>query len=312
MTALGTGLLRAVLALLFTAADVRARELVHSLAQGETLRAAAERYYGDERWAESLALHNGLDPRAALVAGQQIRIPLADLHEIGPDDSWALLAEQYWGDAGRHRELAELSGRLQAMLEPGGEVRIPALIPLRIRPGESLAAVSRRIYGDPERADAIGRLNRLDHPELLEVGQLVRVPVLRLDPEELPPPSLPEPAKFSAATARVPAVGSGAVEGPAAAPPVDPRLIEGIETYRAGQYAQALEILEALAGDQDFGDVADREALFRHLIFLYVAFERTPDACARLSELRRIHPEVGWDPAVTSPKVIDQLTRCGQ
>jgi LysM repeat protein len=282
-----------------------AGEVIHTVEAGETLPAAAVRFYGDARWADSIALYNGLEPPAAVSTGQTLRIPVAEMHEVSPGESWGTLAERYWGDASRHRELAELSGAPEPVLSPGAQVRIPALIPMRIHAGESLAAISRRIYGVPEHAAALGRLNQLARPELLAVGQRVTVTVLGLAPR------FGEPARQTLEAGPLPSVGSSL--GSKAAPPPEPdrRLTEAIEIYHAGRYDQALAALEALAADLHPGTVDERELLLRHLVFLYVAFERASPACDAFAALLRLRPGFAWDPDSVSPKVILLTSRCG-
>jgi hypothetical protein len=304
------------LGLLAAASRAQGGEQVHTVLPGETIRDTAASYYGDPSWADSLALHNGIDPHAQIVAGREVRIPFADLHKVAEGDSWAALAQRYWGEPGQERELAELSGRVEAELEPGGLVLIPALIPHRIRPGESLAAVSRRLYGNPDRAEALGRLNRLDRPDALAIGQVVRIPVLARAPagEGTSPAWDDEEAAPAAEPGLPPDVAStqAAPEAPQSAPPLalDARLVEAIAAYRAGRYADALGTLEALAQDPELRAPGDREALLRHMVYVYVAYERIDMACQSFAELRTLRPGFTWDAERISPKVIDRTLRC--
>jgi hypothetical protein len=286
-----------------------AGELGHSMAPGETLRDAAEAYYGDASWAPSLALHNEIEEDRGLAGDAQIRIPVADLHRVTDGDTWAGLAQRYWGDAARGGELAELSGKTAIALEPGQEIRIPALIPHRIRSGESLAAVSRRIYGEPEKAGALGRLNQLARPESLAIGQLIQVPVLTLPPprEDALPDDPPIQVPAAPEEDPLPDVGSKADPAP---PTLAPSLQAGIDWYRAGRYAEALSVLEVLAADPAWGEPHDRDALLQHLVFVYVAFERDALACETFAALRALRPDFTWDEDQVSPKVIERTSRC--
>ena len=305
-------------------------DVVHAVEPGDTLDSLALRYWGEAALAESLGLYNGLDS-PVLEPGATLRVPFAEEHVVQPGDSWASLADGEWKAPSRYRELALLSGRADVVLQPGERVLIPALIPHRLRERETFAALSRRVYRTPRYADSLARLNGVEDPRLVQVGQVVKLPLVRRvsDASEAPEPhgpSVPPELLPKLAAAEVepdpeptpsptPAVVREPEPAPDVAAPPPTEYLEAIEigvaAYDAGDFRFALDQLEALRSEVlELGTLYERELLLRHLTFLYTAYDRGEDACHAYTELERVAPESNWDPELISPKIIRTTKGC--
>jgi hypothetical protein len=310
----------------------RRSEIAHELASGETFEALAQEYYGDPEFAELLRRHN--DARGTGDRSPVVRVPTARIHSVREGDTWSSIAATYWGDPALGRALAsQLGVDPGSTPEAGASLQIPGLVEWKIRKGESLAVVSRHLYGTPDRTRQIAGLSAISEPSRVRVGDRVRAPFLvhaRVseagslpdtdrgpdDPAPVPPPISP-PAQ---------ATGPG-TDGPSAPVPVaEPvsatpsslteedrhTLRSGVNAYLEGSYEEALERLEEIRGSVlARGDDGERTLLLRHLVFLYVAFDRLDDACGPYLALRRIDPEGSLDPDEVSPKVRSAVASCG-
>ena len=136
-------------------------EVEHRVFPGESLWKIAQEYYGDGgRWRE-LAQHNGLSNASVLKVGQIIRVPNVQQaapatsaapavetavetsntptapeqesapsnvteHRVFPGESLWQIAQQYYGNGGRWREIADFNGLSSAsVLKVGQLIRIP-------------------------------------------------------------------------------------------------------------------------------------------------------------------------------------------
>jgi hypothetical protein len=89
---------------LFWASPSRADEsVVHIVRPGETLAAIAELYYGEARREAAIVAENGLsaDGGSSIVVGLRLAIPTARYHRVQEGETWAALAERYYGDVRR-------------------------------------------------------------------------------------------------------------------------------------------------------------------------------------------------------------------
>ena len=50
--------------------------------------------------------------------------------------------------------------------------------------------------------------------------------------------------------------------------------------------------------------------LLRHLLYVYVAFERRDDACVMYQALLAVDEEPEWDPDLVSPRILDTIRAC--
>jgi LysM repeat protein len=293
-----------------------AKEIMHKVREGETWDAIARLYFGSTTAAEFLRFHNHLD---SLPDGATIRVPLPDERIAERGDSWTKLAGRHLGRAELGPVLAEINSRAaESSVEPGARVIVPMLTQYRVQPRNTMVGISRRFYGTPDRIDVILRANGKSDPSRLLAGEKLRLPVIALGAApELGPPSPPAAAAGrEGESSRAPAASESPPEV-AAAPDRsrDTRertsLEQAIAAYRDGRYEESLEALEALRPEMlREGSEQDKTTLLRHLIFVYVAYDRTEGACEVYESLRSLEPRPRWDPEFVSPKIIRVVRGC--
>lgn len=299
-------LCRLLACLSLLASRAEAGPIHHVVATGESLSSVAHDYYGDSRLAPVLAVENelGADPP---VPGQRLSIPSASAHEVGPGETWSSLARDHWDDAKLGRHLAvflDLDGSVPP--RAGAVLPIPALLTWKVQRGKTLSSLSRTFYGSANRASAIARLNGIRDPRRMQAGAKLRIPF----PEIAQQPS--PPAEVSAQTdASMPTEVSAQAD--VSAPPrrESDKLRRAVNAYLDGSFEESLQLLEALRTPVlAQGSDAEREQLFTHLVFAYVAFARNADACSAYRALRGVNPAVRFDADLTSPKVLSAISTC--
>jgi LysM repeat protein len=321
--------MRALLALLVgclaIAPAAAAKEIMHKVQAGETWETLAVRYFGSSTAAEFLRFHNHLD---SLPAGATIRVPQPDERIAERGDSWPELAREHLGRAELAGDLAEINSASGSGPEAGARVILPMMTQYRVQPRNTMVGISRRFYGTPERIDVIMRANGKSNPSRLLAGERLRLPVIAFGalPKPGPGPSAAAGTGSGEAEKRAPAATPAAELaeqeelGPpevAAAPAGAPRtaakssLQQAVAAYREGRYEESLQTLEALRPELlRRGSEEDRALLLRHLIFVYVAYDRTDGACQSYESLRSLEPRPRWDPEFVSPKIIRVVRGC--
>src|SRR5690606_37890553 len=100
---------------------------VHTVRSGETLASIAQRYYGDPRRESILVAETGLTAQggAAIVVGLRLVIPWSTYHRVGPGETWAKLAERFYGDARRAFVLQEANRSGVEQPPEGAELLVP-------------------------------------------------------------------------------------------------------------------------------------------------------------------------------------------
>ena len=274
--------------LLLLAAHAEADTLVHVVVPEQTLESIARDYYGEPSLAPVLAATSGLrvaDPEV----GRELSLPSAVEYEVGPGETWSSLARDHWGDAELGRDLAVFLGLDASQAPPTGVVLpVPELLSWRIGSGDTLIAISSTFYRSRDRAAALARLNRIEDPRRLQAGAVLRVPFTKLA----------RPPRETANVSAAPRAGDG-------------ELRRAVNAYLDGRFEESLDLLLALRTPLlAHGDDADRQQLFKHLIFAYVAFERDAAACSAYRALRSIEPELELDPDLVSPKILDAISTC--
>jgi hypothetical protein len=235
--------------------------------------------------------------------------PDALQHIVRKGDSWSELARLYWGDASLSEELIHFTSPKQKQLQAGRTLRIPLLDEHVIKRGETLLSISRAYHQGDAYAHArmLERINRIRNARSLSVGQRIRVPVFK------PATEVGLPAVSSLSTPKSKPVSTPA---PRARPPKrQESLADGlrfaVNAYVDGSYDTALERLERLRTPVlAKGSAEERTTLLRTLVFLYVAYDRQPEACLAYRGLREVSPEQSWDRDLVSPKVLGALRRC--
>ena len=159
--------LAVVMATLFVPAAVRAEEPVHSVGHGESLGFIAQQYNVS---VQELIQHNSLGNPDLLVAGQQLRIPIA-VDETAVDMSDADSAGDEAEDVATDATIAAESSELPALAPAGATLPGEAGYHI-VSPGDT-ASVIAQTYGLD--MDGLLRLNFLENPNLISTGQQLRV-----------------------------------------------------------------------------------------------------------------------------------------
>lgn len=294
-----------------------AAQLEHVVRPGESASAIAERYYGDYEPAGLLLRFNGIDG-SLIRPGQTLRIPYCELHTVRAGDTWSAIAQRYLGRAGDYEAIAALNGLdPRAPLRSGTRIVVPVILSHRLQPGETLAGVGESLYGDASRAELLRSFNRIDDPRRLSVGREIRVPLVSLLLAE-PAPGPPEPKRerektdLAAPVAPAPAPAEAAAPvGPAPSKRLAGKLGRARRAFRDGDFAGALEALEALTDAMGREADPDLRGEFGTLLAsVQVAFDRPREACRAYRAWVDPGTKTEPDPDLVSPKIRAALAQC--
>ena len=152
---------------------------VHVVREGETLASIAQRYYGDPRRESVLVAENGLEAQGgvSIVVGLRLLVPAVAYHRVLPGETWASIAERYFGSAARAFAIQEANESVEgAQPAEGAELLIP--YPLR-HVADQRATVQRVAQSYGESADAVRTIRRFNdlRSTRLTRGQVILVPV---------------------------------------------------------------------------------------------------------------------------------------
>ena len=272
----------------------------HVVRPGETLASLAQLYYGDPRREGVLVAENGLNSQGgfAIVVGMRLAIPWVTYHRAQEGETWAQLAEHFYGDVRRSFMLMEANGGSSG--EPphaGAELLIP--YPLRhvAAQGESIPKVAEVYYDDEDQARRLRRFNNL-RTNRLSRGQVVLVP--------LPGLVLSEEGRrrIEKETGATPAVG----EVRALQEQIAARLPELQEHIRVGHFAEAIALGNRLLGS---GSLTGNQivSIQRELATAYVAFDREDLAIQAFRAALDRQPDLLLDSVLTSPRVLASFER---
>jgi LysM repeat protein len=289
------GLLIAGLALLAPAAARADRVFVHVVRSGETLASIAQRYYGDPRRESVLVMENGLNVQggADIVVGLRLNIPTVSYHRVAEGETWARVAERYYGDPRRTAALIDANGGDATQPDVGAELLIP--YPLRHVAGQhdTINSVAQLYYG---RTDAGGTLRRFNNlrGNRLNRGQVVLVPLADLVLSD-------EGKAIVGAEAGQPAPAGGDVR--ALQQRIDEQLPTLRELGRRGRFTEAVALGNRLLGA---GELTGNQivSIHRELGVAYVALEREDLAVSSFREVIARQPDAELDSIRTSPKVL--------
>jgi len=260
-------------------------ELAHEVRDGESASSIAKRYYGGFELTELLLRYNG-KTGAVLQPGETLRVPFCDTHTVRSGDTWSEIAQRYLGQAADYDVIARMNDlKPERALKVGDRILIPVFVSHSLGRGETLSLLAERYYGDSDRGDLLRSSNRIDDPRRLSVGQQIRIPLI-VPPVKSPPP--PPPAR---------------------------RFVEPLNAARrafhAGDYEDALGRLEPLIQRIEHeGNLDDRTELWALLAFVYVAFDRTEEACVAYGWANSHSPQPPLNPDLVSPKIREALADC--
>lgn len=289
------GLLGVALASSARAQNAGGTVFVHTVRPGETLAAIAQKYYGDPARESVLVMENGLNTQggSSIVTGLRLDIPAVSYHRVAEGETWAGLAERYYGDVRRAFALMDTNGGSSTQPDVGAEILIP--YPLRHVAGQhdTLTELAMLYYG---RNDAVGTLRRFNNirGNRLTRGQIVLVPLADL--------LLSDDGKALIADAsQAPAPAGGEVRAQQAR--IDAELPALREDVRRGRYAEAVAVANRLLGE---GELTGNQAVTiqRELGTAYVALDREDLAVAAFREVIARQPDTELDSVRTSPRIL--------
>jgi LysM repeat protein len=157
--------------------------VVHIVRPGETLAAIAELYYGEPRREAVLVAENGLglEGGTAIVPGLRLSIPTVSYHRAQEGDTWAALAERYYGDVRRAFVLIDANaGNANKPPAVGAQLLVPH--PLRYAAGahDPVRQAARDFYdGSNKTIGMLRRFNGLKSPHVNR-GEILLLPLSSL------------------------------------------------------------------------------------------------------------------------------------
>lgn len=276
-------------------ADGATTVVAHIVRPGETLASIAQRYYGDPRREAVLVMENGLNTQggAAIVVGLRLDIPTVSYHRVVQGETWAELAEHYYGDSHRTSALIEANGGSPVQPDVGAEILVP--YPLRHVAGQhdTLTEVAQLYYGRSEAIATLRRFNRV-RGNRLQRGQIILVPLADL--------VLSDEGKrlVQQETGSTPSDGS---DVRALQARIDADLPVLREHVHRGRFTEAVALGSRLLGT---GVLTGNQivTIHRELATAYVALDREDLAIQAFREVIARQPDVELDSIRTSPRVL--------
>jgi LysM repeat protein len=295
--------------------------------EGDTWDALAERSLGSAALADDLARLNGRTPGEPIEPGEQLRLPAVASYRILPGDSLARVSRRFYATP----ELAPLLARMNGLANAGHiivgrtiRVPIPHVVDL-----EQAAASDEPLEPEPRAELPESTPPPVEEPDPTMPPALASAePVPPVDPAPSRPAathaSAATPAKRAEPAPRPVGRPKPAVEvepvavAPVSSPPPERPALEFADALRSagnayldGRYDTALASLERLRAEVlARGTPAEQSTLLRQLAFVYVAYDRSADACAAWRALLRVDGDTALDPNLVSPKIRDAVADC--
>jgi LysM repeat protein len=283
---------RLLVAIALTLASVpaEAQRVIHRIRFGETLSGVSTHYYGTGEHTAILANVNGLDPKAALHAGDRLRIPTAWVYTVTKGATLENLAKQLLSDRRRWQALSVVNklGRRKKVVKAGTQLVVPFTLTHTVVPGDTYLDIARRYYGAGKLAGLIASYNFANSPKPTS-GTQIEVPISHVRIE----------------TGRLEELVNQRLLGVSALAEAEQResLQEANALLRRGEYwGVPLRLVQLLARDQSSDEHAAE--VFKLLAVAYVAVDRNDLAERAFQEALLRRPALILDPVTTSPKVI--------
>ena len=193
-----------ILSLLIAASPAVGGVKFHTVRQGESLSSISAAFYGDKTRFNYIALYNSIKNPATIMPGYRLKLPYSDYVTLRKGESISLLAKRIWGNSRMFPVLGKLNGITRPeSVSVGTSLAVPVLIPYRLGQGETLSTVARDLMGDPMAYNLIAIASKINKPESMPIGTLIKVPVVlnrakkpKSTPQARPKP---KPAKSSKA-----------------------------------------------------------------------------------------------------------------
>jgi LysM repeat protein len=291
----------ALLGCLWCSASVsRAEEsVVHIVRPGETLAAIAELYYGEARREAAIVAENGLnaDGGSSIVVGLRLMIPTVRYHRVQEGETWAALAERYYGDVRRAFVLIDAnaagSGKQPAV---GAQLLIPHPLRYLGNSHDPVRQAAREFYdGSTKTIVMLRRFNGL------KGGRVGRGDILLLPISSL---VLSEPGrKLAQEQGRALAQAAEARDRQLAVHDQLPILREHVQQ---GRYVEAVAMANRLIGTSQLTG-NQIVTIQRELGTALVALDREDLALEAFKALLETQPDVELGLGDTSPRVLHVL-----
>lgn len=160
------------------------RPIFYTVEKGDTLRAIAQKIFGDPNKYRLIMELNGLS-KPIIYPGQTLRIPKCSdpniiLHRVKQGDTLWKIAEKHLGYGPRYNEIMSANGLTTDMIYPGQILKIPIDKPVAtqtytVKPGDTLWKIAQTLLGNGNRYAEIMTANNLKNGNL-RVGQLLNIP----------------------------------------------------------------------------------------------------------------------------------------
>jgi hypothetical protein len=277
--------------------------LVHVVRPSETLASIAELYYGDARREGALVAENGLgtDGGSSIVVGLRLTIPTVRYHRVQAGETWAELAERYYGDVRRAFALTEANSSVAGKQpDVGAELLIPH--PLRYVGGhDPVRQASKDFYDGSNKAmQAVRRFNGLKAGRVGR-GTILLVPVSNL--------VLSTRGRKLAESQQLSCGGMGETRDKQLQVNEDlPRLREHVQR---GRYVEAVSMANRLLG---LGQLTGNQlvTIQRELGTALIALDREDLATDAFKLMLEQQPDVELGLGDTSPRVLRVLEAAKQ
>ena len=293
-----------VCAMLLAAPAAAQQTLVHVVRPSETLASIAELYYGDPRRESALVNENGLggENGSSIVVGMRLTVPLVRYHKVQAGETWAELAERYYGDVRRAFALIE-SNSASSGKQPdvGAELLVPH--PLRVSGShDPIRQAAKDFYDGSQKAmQAVRRFNGLKQAARVSRTSILLVPVSNL--------VLSSQGKKIAASQGLSCAYEGDARDKQMLVNDDlPRLREHVQR---GRYVEAVAMANRLLG---MGQLTGNQVVTiqRELGTALIALDREDLATEAFKVMLEKQPDVELGLGDTSPRVLHVLEAAKQ
>jgi len=273
--------------------------VVHIVRPSETLAAIAELYYGDPRRESAIVAENslGLDGGSAIVVGLRLVIPTVRYHRVQEGETWAGLAERYYGDVRRSFALIEANA-VGAGKQPavGAQLLIPHPLRYVSTSHDAVRQAAREFYdGSTKTIAMLRRFNSVKGTRVSR-GDILLLPLSNLVLSE-------QGRKLAQEQGRALAAAAEAREGQLSVHDELPALHEHVQL---GRYVEAVALANRLIGTSHLtgNQVVSIE---RELGTALVALDREDLALEAFKALLEKQPDVELGLGDTSPRVLHVL-----